>query len=63
MTERLAQKSAAKDAAILAKVGFKGKTPHRLAARMPSPEVASKVGMTAVSSGETRRVMRRKARG
>ena len=46
---------------LVAKVG-KSKTPEGLAARMPSAEVAAKVGISNVIGAETRRVVRRNAR-
>jgi len=64
MTARLAQKSAAKKAAILAKVGNKGKTPHSLAARLPTPDLITKAGTNWMYLGErNRRIVRRNAKG
>jgi hypothetical protein len=61
MTKRLAPYGSAKQAHTISKVG-KGKTPNTLAARMPSPELAAKVGPSDVMLGtQTRRVVRRNA--
>ena len=46
----------------LAKVGTKDKTPHSLAARMPSSQIAAKVGTPGVSDIRPFRVIRRNAR-
>lgn len=62
---RLAPYGSAEHAHNAAKVGSgKGKTPERLAARMPSPEIAAKVGQGGgIDRARTHRVVRRNARG
>lgn len=62
MSKRLSPYGLADYAETVAKVG-KFKTTQRLAARMPSPEVAAKVGATPTVSGERGlRLVRRNAR-
>lgn len=61
--KRLAPYGLAHTSASMAMVG-KGKTVPRLAARMPTPEVASKVGtawVNTVDPERTHKVIRRKA--
>jgi hypothetical protein len=60
-TPSLAPYGLSERADLLAKVG-KSKTPEGLAARMPSAEVAAKVGITNEIGAETRRVVRLSAR-
>lgn len=62
MTNRLAPYGAAEYAETISKVG-KFKASPRLAARMPSPEIAAKVGGDRTAMGERgQRVVRRNAR-
>ena len=63
MTMRLAPYGSAEHAHNLSKVGEKQKTPRSLAARMPSPEVAAKVGGGGIGRARTHRVVRRNERG
>ncbi|MDE8650300.1 hypothetical protein [Novosphingobium album (ex Liu et al. 2023)] len=63
MTERLTPYGSTENAHAVAKVG-KSKTPHSLAERMPSPELAAKVGQPGIDAARmTRRVVRHNARG
>lgn len=59
---RLTIYGSAKQAHNVAKVG-KSKTSRSLAARMPSPEIAAKVGIRDVIVAQTHRVVRRGAQG
>jgi hypothetical protein len=64
MMTRLALYGSREHAHTLAKVGLdKGKTPQILAARMPSREVAAKVGGAGIHGARTRRVVRLNERG
>lgn len=63
MTKRLAPYGPGQEAAAFSMVGGKGKTPQRLSDRMPSPEIAAKVGNEGISAVRTHRVIRRNARG
>ena len=62
MTKRLTPYGSAELAHNLSKVGGidKNKTPHSLVARMPSPDIAAKVGgtPTPIDGAGTRRVVR-----
>ena len=58
MTKRLAPYGSDDRAGDVAKVG-KSKTSPSLAARMPSPEVAAKVGEIGTSALQSHRVVRR----
>jgi len=62
MSMRLAPYGSAELAGNVSKVGEKGKTPHSLAARMPSPEIAAKVGSGGIGHARTHRVIRRNAK-
>lgn len=61
MIKRLAPYASAQQVSNIAKVG-KNKTPRSLVERMPSPEVAAKVGPPPPSPVEARRVVRRNFR-
>jgi hypothetical protein len=65
MTTRLAPYGSEQHARNLAKVGppDKGKSPQSLARRMPSPDIAAKVGVPGIGEAPTRRVVRRKQQG
>jgi hypothetical protein len=64
MMTRLTPYGSMERARNLAKVSAdKGKTPRSLAARMPSPEIAAKVGVFGIGAARARRVVRRKQRG
>jgi hypothetical protein len=54
---RLAPYGSVEHAHVVSKVG-KAKTPQNLAARMPSPEIAAKVGTAAMTKALTHRVKR-----
>jgi hypothetical protein len=63
MNTRLTAYGSPEYAHNLAKVG-KSKTPHSLAGRMPSPEIAAKVGAVGIGLGaRTRRVVRLNTQG
>ena len=62
MTKRLAPYGSIDHAGDVAKVG-KVKSPRSLAARMPSPEIAAKVGNDAISAARSHRVVRRNRQG
>jgi hypothetical protein len=64
MMQRLALYGSAEHAHNLSKVGSdKNKAPQSLAERMPSPDIAAKVGVPGISEARTRRVVRRNERG
>jgi len=63
VSKRLTPYGCGADAPFISKVGGKGKTPHSLAARMPSPEIAAKVGGEGIVPVRTHRVVRRNALG
>ena len=62
MTMQLAPYGTIEQSRNAAKVGGKNKTPLSLAARMPSVEIAAKVGTTGVSDIKPFRIVRRNAR-
>ena len=59
MKARLTSGHRDEQSAIFVKAGPKQKTPVSLAARMPSPEIAAKVGITNEIDLQGRRVQRR----
>lgn len=63
MAARLTPYGFGKEAAAFSMVGGKGKTPQSLADRMPSPEIAAKVGTGGMCAARTHRVVRHNARG
>jgi hypothetical protein len=64
MTTRLLPYGSAEHAHNFSKVGAdKAKAPQSLAARMPSSEIAAKVGIVGIGAARTHRVLRRNARG
>jgi hypothetical protein len=62
MIKRLAPYGSDDHAGDIAKVG-KIKAPQSLAARMPSPEIAAKVGPADISAARGQRVVRRNRQG
>ena len=63
MTTRMIASGSAEESRPLAMVGDKNKTPVSLARRMPSAELAAKVGGIGSDQIRSRRVVRRNARG